>query len=280
MYKMIAIDLDGTLLDDGKEVLQENIDMINKAYAEKGVISVVTTGRSYKVAEYIARKIGDNFSQYIISANGSKVRDNKKSIDIRNEKITVDGTLKIFEIANKYNFRYSLDIEEILLLSKRRVNDEAYRILGQPYRLIEGDILEYINTNKVTPAVISLMGDEKDLLEAMNEINKIDNIKTTEICGYTKRGINGIEKGTYIDIMVEGCNKETGIKILAEYLGINKEEIIAIGDGGNDLPMFEVAGLKVAMENARDVLKQKADYITANNNEAGVAKAIKKIIFE
>ena len=58
-----------------------------------------------------------------------------------------------------------------------------------------------------------------------------------------------------------------------------KSEIIAIGDGGNDIPMFEVSGLKIAMQNSIDIVKEKADYITSSNNESGVAKAIKKFIF-
>ena len=62
-------------------------------------------------------------------------------------------------------------------------------------------------------------------------------------------------------------------------MNIHKDEIIVIGDGGNDIPMFEMAGLKIAMSNSIDAVKEKADYITGNNNESGVAKAIKKFIF-
>lgn len=84
----------------------------------------------------------------------------------------------------------------------------------------------------------------------------------------------------YIDIMKKGANKKNGILTLANYLGIKQEEIIVIGDGTNDIPMFKVAGLRVAMENADECLKQDADYITGNNNKSGVAEAIKKFIFD
>ena len=79
--------------------------------------------------------------------------------------------------------------------------------------------------------------------------------------------------------MKEGCSKKNAIYILADKLGIKKEEIIVMGDGGNDISMFECAGLKIAMENAEEHLKEKADFITASNNDDGVAKAIQKFVF-
>ena len=79
--------------------------------------------------------------------------------------------------------------------------------------------------------------------------------------------------------MKKGCSKKNAIEILGNRLNIKQEEIIVMGDGGNDLPMFEGAGLKIAMANAEEYLKEKADFITASNNDSGVAKAIKKFIF-
>ena len=79
--------------------------------------------------------------------------------------------------------------------------------------------------------------------------------------------------------MKKCCSKKNAIQILAKELGIKQEEIIVMGDGGNDISMFECAGLKIAMENAEKYLKEKADFVTTSNNENGVAKAIQKFIF-
>ena len=80
--------------------------------------------------------------------------------------------------------------------------------------------------------------------------------------------------------MIKDCNKKNAIKKVMDKFGVNHDEIIVIGDGGNDLPMFDYAKLKIAMENGSEALKQKADYITDTNNNDGVAKAIRKFIFE
>lgn len=80
--------------------------------------------------------------------------------------------------------------------------------------------------------------------------------------------------------MKKGATKANAIKILIDYLKINKEEVIAIGDGGNDIPMFEIAGYKVVMGNANEYVKSKADYITDTNNNNGVAKALEYIFYK
>jgi len=88
-----------------------------------------------------------------------------------------------------------------------------------------------------------------------------------------------IYEQSYLEFTADGVSKGNGINILKNYLGIKNEEIIIMGDGHNDVSMFEIEGLKITMENGEEVLKHKADYITANNNEHGVAKAIKKYVF-
>ena len=80
--------------------------------------------------------------------------------------------------------------------------------------------------------------------------------------------------------MKKDCTKANAIKILADHLDINKEEIIVIGDGANDISMFEMSGYKIAMGNANNKLKEKADYITDSNNQDGVAKALEEIFYK
>lgn len=104
-------------------------------------------------------------------------------------------------------------------------------------------------------------------------------LDTTELCDLVVYQKEGIYQTKYIDIMKENSTKANAIKILAETLQIPKEEIIVIGDGANDLSMFAMSGLKIAMGNANEELKKKADYITDTNNQEGVAKALEKIFY-
>lgn len=279
MYKMIVIDLDGTLLNDEKEVSKENIDMINKAYLEKGVISVIATGRSYMCAEHIANIAGESFSQYIIASTGSIIKDNKKGIDLNKQCITNESIVEIIEIAKKYNFKYIIDIGSKVIANGRLVNQEKLEKIGQPYEIRE-DIISYFKNNNISGITITIIGKEQELIELKEKLSEMKDLEITDIC----KSIDVKEDKTkevvsYIDIISKGVTKQKAIKILANYLNINKDEIIVIGDGGNDIPMFETAGLKIAMANSIEIVKQKADYITSNNNENGVAKAIRKFIF-
>ena len=124
------------------------------------------------------------------------------------------------------------------------------------------------------------MGAEKN--ELNNAIKKVErNIiwDYSPISEYRKKDEEVDIREYYFDVMKKGVNKKNAIKKVMDKFGANHDEIIVIGDGGNDLPMFEYAKLKIAMENGSNALKQKADYITDTNNNDGVAKAIKKLIF-
>ena len=278
MYKMVIIDLDGTLLNDQKEISNEDAYIINRSYREKGTICVIATGRSYICAKYLADIVGEGLSQYVIASTGSEILDIKNNIYLNKQCISNKNTIKILECVQKYNFRCNVDISSKVISNSRLVNQEILDKIGQKYEIKE-NLLEYFTTNSIDSISFTIIGDEENLLKLKKELTAIENIEITELCKATDMKKSGKEIVTYIDIMSKGATKKNAIKILANYLNIKKEEIIVIGDGGNDIPMFEVAGLKVAMSNSLEIVKEKADYITRSNNESGVAKAIKKFIF-
>lgn len=144
------------------------------------------------------------------------------------------------------------------------------------------NIEDVIKNNPNLMNLLCLIGGDVSVLEKIiPKVNKLDGIETSVICSYLYKTEQYTYESKYIDIMKTGCSKKNAILILAEKLGIKQEEIIVMGDGGNDISMFECAGLKIAMENAEEFLKEKADFITitASNNDNGVAKAIKKFVF-
>lgn len=114
---------------------------------------------------------------------------------------------------------------------------------------------------------------------SIRKLKEIGGIETPGIGNYSHKTKNYSFESKFIDVMKKGCSKKNAIYFLADKLKIKKEEIIVMGDGSNDLSMFECAGLKIAMENADEKLKEKADFITASNNDDGVAKAIQKFVF-
>ena len=282
MYKLILIDLDGTLLNDQRQVSEENIQIIQKAYKEKGVPSAIATGRGLYVAEYIGNVVGEGFKQYIIASNGSTIKDNKQDIYINKQYLNQEQIRKIIKIGKQNNLKFMMQtyINNVTDDTEIEKEKEIYDKMGEAF-YVSQNLEKYMNEeiDRIT-VIATIAGDKEDITNAKQELENVEGIQTTNVCRHFIKNEQGSREYYYIDIMEKGASKANAIIKLADHLGIKKEEIIVIGDGGNDLPMFEVAGLKVAMGNAIEEIKKKADYITESNNESGVAKAISKFVLE
>ena len=150
----------------------------------------------------------------------------------------------------------------------------------QKDKIYVDSVLELLEDSEEVETVQCIIGGAKEKLNsAIKEVRKNNNWDNSPICEYRNKDEEVDIREYYFDVMRKDCNKKNAIKKIMDTLGINHDEIIVIGDGGNDLPMFEYAKLKIAMENGSDALKQKADYITDTNNNDGVAKAIRKFLF-
>ncbi len=282
MYKMIIVDLDGTLLNDYKEVSKENINLMKRAYEEKGIISVIATGRPLGYASEICTLYNNCFGNYIIASNGAIIKDIKNNEYINKITLTNREILSLRDIYLEEQADYI-----ILCTEERSITETKYQEtvdwgtnLNKEKAKIE-NIEEILKENPNTTGVLCIMGGDISVLEKiLKRIEILENVQTSVICNYTYKSKNYIINQKYIDVTKKGCTKKNAIHILADKLGIKQEEIIVMGDGGNDISMFECAGLKIAMGNAEEYLKEKADYITETNNNDGVAKAIKKFIFD
>lgn len=274
MYKIVMIDLDGTLLDDNKKVSNKNIEMINKVYKDKNVIFVIATGKNISDIQYIIDAVGEGINKYIIASNGAAIKDNIKNEYILKKYLTEDEVIHIIEEYKKYNLNGLIQTEEGPVIEDKLAAEVESVTYAE-------NLKDYVIDNKVSNiALITPMGKEEDLKLLKNEIDsEFNTVSATEICDFTHMNNKKTFTCKYIDIMKKDCTKANAMKILIDYLNIRKEEVIAIGDGGNDIPMFEVAGYKIAMGNASIELKQKADYITDTNNSDGVAKALEYIFY-
>lgn len=280
MYKMIVVDLDGTLLNDYKKVSQENLKAIKRAYDEKNVITVIATGRQLEYARNISETC--SLGNYIIACNGGIVQDVLTNEYIYKSSFSNEEVLKIRKVFLEEHVDVMMIYTdgEIIVESK---NDSEFLDSGINVNneKIEGKNIEKeINKNKnILKSLCLIIGDKKALENVIKKLNNMENIETSGICNYLYKTKDKKYETAYIDIMKNGVSKRNAIKIVADKLGIKQEEIIVMGDGRNDIPMFDGVGLSVAMENAVDEVKEKADYITASNNDDGVAKSIKKFIF-
>lgn len=282
-YKMIILDLDGTLLNDYKEISKENIDLIKRAYEEKGIISVIATGRPLGYVNEICNLYGNCFANYIIACNGAVIKNVDKNeymhkVTFTNAEISNLRNIFLQENAD-YMMLYS-DEQVIIETKNSKSLENSGNNLGQEQTKVE-NIEKVITNNPELKGFLCLISGNTSTLEKIIEkIHMLEAIEPSVICHYLCKTEAGTFEAKYIDIVKKGCSKKNAIQILADKLGIKQEEIMVMGDGGNDISMFECAGLKIAMANAEPYLKEKADFVTTSNNESGVANAIEKFIFD
>ena len=283
MYKMIFLDLDGTLLNDCKEISQENINLIERAYNEKGIICVFATGRPLEYVDEICNSYDRFFVNYIIANNGAIIRDNKNGEVIYKASITNAQLLDLKNIFLEENADYMIVYTDKQQILREARNDEALKDSAIIVNKKDSELKHIEDTIKKNPNLSSLLcmiGGETSALEnIISRLQEIKGLETPGIGNYSHKTKTYAFESKFIDVMKKGCSKKNAIYYLADKLKIKKEEIIVMGDGSNDLSMFECAGLKIAMENAEEKLKEKADFITASNNDDGVAKAIQKFVF-
>lgn len=267
--KAFATDLDGTLLYKN-EISQSNLKAI-RMLKQSGVIPIFVTGRIYTSALYYAQKHDLNIP--IIGCNGAVVANVEGEI-ISYSPIEDEISLKIAELCDKndlyYHF-YDLNTFYSRVMRTNRIKHLT--------RSMDEDILfqvemlfsdKAINTalergRGIAKFVINTSEDKVEEIFSGLDLGKIE---------ITKSGPNSVE------IMRSGITKYKGLEVLSNYCDINVNQIAAIGDYNNDIPMIENTGFGIAMENALDSVKEHADYITLSNVDDGVAEAIKHLYEE
>lgn len=268
-YKLICIDMDGTLLNDNHEVSEENKRALKDAI-DKGIKIAITTGRSFIAASQYAELLGIKAS--IIASNGTYIREKDEEKVIYKHPFNREQFNKVCDIIEKYDIKKYFNTYNTMITMKEPPKDHGYVI-----------------SNKIAPDNLQIkFGIHKDFREVYDiykgEILKAIAItEDTELLGKIKRelqaagGLEVVSSGWQnVEVMAEGTSKGKGVKAFAEILGVDKEEIMCIGDNENDISMLTYAGLGIAMGNATEEVKGVADHVTDTNNNSGVAKAINK----
>lgn len=271
MYKLVCIDMDGTLLNDDKIISERNIKAL-KNTMQKGVIVAVSTGRLFTSANYFADIIGANVP--VIASNGAYIMEKNNNKIIYESSLGEKNCIEILSVLKKYNLYphfntcRSVFTEKIIYSSYLYLN--MNKVLSKDNQI---DIILVENWEEVFYKYgndflkcIVVDDDTKKISEARKEVEKIKNI---EVVSSSHRNF---------EIMNKGVSKGNAVLKLANYYNISKDEIMCIGDSENDMSMIKCAGFGVVMENGEEKVKQIADYITDTNNKDGVAKALEKFV--
>jgi Cof subfamily protein (haloacid dehalogenase superfamily) len=275
LYKLIAIDLDGTLLDDSKKVTDFNIEVLNKLI-EKGYEVVIATGRRYFSAKLFLR--GINTHLVILANNGNIVRNSEDDKVIFSKFLDKKSYLDLLKEANDLGLKgivhvdlfndgidMIMELDEKYQSHKKFIFEEDNRYLLLPKHEIE-------KQERVLAVVYP--GNADVIYKLSNIINE----------KYPNRYNSHVLERIYsAEAMYEAMNPlGSKWKSLLEYAnisGIKKEEIICIGDDNNDLEMLLNAGLGIAMKNANDLVKKSANLVTQkDNNESGVGVVLTDLL--
>lgn len=262
-YRLIAMDLDDTLLTDELKVSEPTRQAMNDAIA-RGVHITIATGRMFDSAQKIARQVGLNVP--IITYQGSLIKNLLDEEVLYERSVPVSVARRIYEYCQEHGLHLQSYIDDKLYAPEENDRLRGYAKQSNIPYIIEPDFARIINHEKQTKLLII---DEPALLDAL--LPELRDLLGSEV-HLTK------SKPNYLEFMHKEGTKGHALRFLAAHYGIPIEETIAMGDAMNDHEMVEAAGLGVAMANAVPALKEIADYITLSNNEDGVKHVIDKFV--
>lgn len=265
MYRLIAVDMDGTLLNEKKEISNRCRKAIFKL-KEQGKKLVLATGRPLNgVIQYIEKLELFDENDYVIAFNGALVQSTKSKQIIFHKPLSLDAYQELYRISRQLGVNIHALTDKSVLTPKNNPYTEIESGINK-IPILEGPVEE---VEASTLIVKVMFVDDPEKLDAA----------LVQLPDWVKDKYTILRSAPYfLEFLDKSVNKGTGVSAVAKQLGIKREEVICVGDAGNDLAMIRYAGLGVAMGNAFDEVKSEADYITHSNEEDGVAHVIEEFM--
>jgi len=265
MYKLMAVDLDGTLLDEEKKISERCRENVRRL-KEMGKKFVLATGRPMRgILSYIETLDLSDENDYVVIYNGALVLNTKGDKILYNQPVSLDSYKELYELSKRFGVNIHALANEKVLTPKYNPYTEIESAFNH-IPIIEGPVDE---VDPSTNIIKVMFVDEPEKLDSVIPL----------LPGWVKEKYSILRSAPiFLEFLDKNVNKGVGVSIIANELGIKPEEVICIGDAGNDIAMIKYAGLGVAMGNATEEVKAAADYVTAANTEDGVAKVIEKFM--
>lgn len=268
--KLAAIDLDGTLLSDGKSLCEGAAEIIEEAN-RRGIHILPITGRPFAGIPECVKKL--NAVEYYITSNGAQIIDAKSERSIYSNAIPNEKAIRIMEILRSFPCLFEPFCDSVGYTEQHIFDFYMSRFKGTPLeeyflasRKICGGYDEiFSDKSKCADEFFVTCSDENTRKRLMTEVEKLGGI---QFCTHRDK---------FLEISETGADKGNALKYFCRHIKIDISETIAFGDGANDIPLLEAAGIGVAMENAEPRLKEYADMIAKSNNENGVCEVLKAL---
>ena len=274
--KILFTDLDGTLLDDNKDISAEDLSAIRKMI-EAGHKFVMTTGRPLTSVKKLAEKYG--FMEagfYLVSFNGGLIYDCGAKKPILTRRISVEHVKFIMDAAFSSGMLAHTCAGDLVVSEHETEQLKTYCRLMQMDYVVVKDIREYygqfINVVVKPPIKVNIITpfDHSSLESFRAEMRKTTAGKLFDV----------FSKPEMLEFSHMQSNKGDAVRFMADFYKVPMDDTIAVGDEENDCPMIEAAGICVAMANASQVVKDAADYVTErDNNHSGITEVIEKFVF-
>ena len=266
-YKLLVLDVDGTLLNNEKEISKRTLSTLLKAQ-HTGIRIVLASGRPTSGLLPLAKALEmGNFGGYIVSYNGAQIINAENGEVMFDKRINPELIPYLEKKARKNNFSIFTYHDEYLLTDNAdnvHIRREAWL---NNLRIMEEE--EFSIAIDFAPCKCVLVSDDEEALRGLE--------------AHWKRRLDGVldvfpSEPYFLEVVPCGVDKANTLGVLMEQLGVKREEVIAIGDGVADVTMLQLAGKSVAMGHAQDSVKICADYVTASNEEDGVAQAVENLV--
>lgn len=272
--KLLLCDVDGTLVDDNSVLNPETAAAFAEAY-DNGIVATIATGRGYPMAQHLAHLL--SIKGPVITCNGAQIIDSRTGKPMYVETMPEDDLIEALELCKSLEISYcAIGYDAYIFLPGDGPRIKMYRRL-QDLALADG----------VTLREPEFFGDSFESLKGRCISKILVDDDTGVGCEKIRLAIQDhpsfdsyYSSPRLYEIMPKGTDKGTGAAKTAELMGLLPENMAVMGDYLNDLPMFEKAGLPIAMANGHEQAKAAAKYICESNNDLGVAKTIRRLIEE
>lgn len=269
--QLIALDLDGTLLDSQKRLSPRNKSVLSECI-RRGIEIVPCTGRIWNGVPAFIREFPG--IHYAITTNGAVVEDVVNHKVIKETKMSCQKAIQLMELGKQFHTMYDVyvgtrGIGELRFrdrLGEFGIPPQVQKMLLDTRNFVPDAIAHIMQLNCHAEKVNYFFSDMEERKRAKAALEARGDVTISSSFPYN------------LEINEIGATKGNGILTLAEYLGLDLQQTMGFGDGENDLTMMQMAGTGVAMGNAVDCLKEAADYVTVTNDEDGVAAAIETLI--
>lgn len=302
MIRMIAMDMDGTLLDYGLNIAPRAVETLREA-AKRGVMVTIATGRMFDSAVQFAERL--NLDAPLITYNGALIRSLISKETYLHRPMNYEHAHRVLEIMDRHDVSVTMYFDDKLYVKEVDKRVQGYVDIGKVTAYPVGNMVEFLDGEaqkiartgvgmpitavcddfeqtqingcaesgdtdevRVGPTKMLAIGEPEDLALLREEL-----LSEFRDCLYITGSLP-----QYLELMHKGVSKAYGLRVLGEMCGIARQDILAVGDSHNDIEMIEYAGIGVAVGNAVPEAKEKADYVAETSFGDGVAEAIEKFI--